>query len=301
MTRSRKAISILLSVMMILSSMPLAALNAFAAEDDDYQPQRWEDEELIISEDGLWRYWILDDDESIEICADRVDWESSGYFGEDETVVIPSEIDGYTVTQLGESTFDNDYSDYSFIKSIVIPDTVKYIGEYAFYYCSELESVTIPSSVVWIDYSAFCGCSSLESIEIPDSVVYMGNEMFSDCSSLKYVTLSNSIDMLGDLFFCNCTSLEEVIIPKGVTEIYAAFQGCTSLKKVTIPASVNYIGPNTFQECESLRNIEFDSENENYSYANGIIYNKDKTEIVYYLGAFYDATPEDATPEEDRL
>lgn len=112
-----------------------------------------------------------------------------GYNGTDENVVIPSEIYGLTVTSLtgwaGKPTnyhpvgakkgpFENN----KYIKSVVIPDTVKYIDDESFYGCTALESVTFGNGVEEIDDYAFENCTSLSKVYIPVSVKKIGAEAF---------------------------------------------------------------------------------------------------------------------------
>ena len=72
-------------------------------------------------------------------------------------------------------------------ESMVIPDSVTSIGEYAFLNCFDLKSVTIPDSVTSIGGSAFRSCSSLTSVTIPNSVTSIGGWAFYYCSSLVEV------------------------------------------------------------------------------------------------------------------
>jgi hypothetical protein len=58
----------------------------------------------------------------------------------------------------------------SYIKVVILPDTLTSIGHEAFYYCYSLTSVTIPDSVTTIGDHAFCYCRGLTSVTIPDSV-----------------------------------------------------------------------------------------------------------------------------------
>ncbi len=74
----------------------------------------------------------------------------TGYSGDDIHLVIPTKIDGLTVTEIADSAFESGK-----IKTVVIPDGVTKIGWFAFAGCSALESVTVPDSVVGIGYSAF--------------------------------------------------------------------------------------------------------------------------------------------------
>lgn len=61
-----------------------------------------------------------------------------------------------------------------------------------------------------------------------------------------------------------------------------AFKGCSSLKSINIPKNVSYIADTTFIGCTSLQNINVDPENNYYSSENGILYNKEKTEVILY-------------------
>ena len=73
------------------------------------------------------------------------------------------------------------------IKKIVIPESVKRIGDVAFYSCTSLKSIEIPESVNSIGSGAFWNCTSLKSIEIPESVKSIGDKAFIDCTSLEEV------------------------------------------------------------------------------------------------------------------
>ena len=146
----------------------------------------------------------------------------------------------------------------STIKSVNIENGVTSIGDYAFYGCSSLTSVTFPDSVTSIGYSAFDGCSSLTSVTIPDSVTSIGNLAFYGCSSLTSVTIPDSVTSIG----------------------YCAFSECSSLTSVTIPDSVTSIGENAFSECISLTEILVESENPEYSSVGGVLFNKNKTELL---------------------
>ena len=76
-----------------------------------------------------------------------------GYTGNDIDVVIPSNINGFPVTDIGEGAFQNSY-----VRSVTIPSSVRHIDWFAFSGCTALQSITIPSSVLSIDYGAFDYC-----------------------------------------------------------------------------------------------------------------------------------------------
>lgn len=102
-------------------------------------------------------------------------------------VVIPSEIEGLPVKNIGNYAF----SACSGITSVTIPDSVTSIGNSAFNGCSGLTSITIPESMTIIGSSAFYKCIGLTSVTIPDSVTSIGYSAFSDCSGLTSITFMN--------------------------------------------------------------------------------------------------------------
>ena len=134
--------------------------------------------------------------------------------------------------------------------------------------------------------------SGLTTADIPSSVTYnekeysvtsIGDYAFSRCRSLTSVTIPNSITSIGEGAFSNCSSLTAVTIPNSVTSIGSyAFEDCSSLTSVTIPNSVTSIGDAAFAYCHSLTSIDVASENPNYSSVNGVLFNKDKTELIQY-------------------
>ena len=142
------------------------------------------------------------------------------------------------------------------LKTLIIPDGVRRIGERAFFKCSSLMSISIPNSVTSIGWFAFNGCSSLSSINIPDSVTSIGSGAFRNCSSLTSIIIPDGVTSIGEYAFFGCSSLTSVNIPDGVTSIgECAFFGCSSLTSITIPDSVTSIGNKAFYHCDSLTSI----------------------------------------------
>ena len=165
--------------------------------------------------------------------------EITGYTGTATQLTIPSSIDSYTVTSIGEYAF----SDCTSLSSVTIGNSVTKIGVYAFGGCTSLTSIIIGNSVTEIGGSAFSGCTSLASVIIGNSVTSIDNFAFSGCTSLASVTIPDSVREIGWSAFSNCDSLASITIPESVTSIdEAAFLGCTSLKAITVPDSVDTIG-----------------------------------------------------------
>ena len=142
------------------------------------------------------------------------------------------------------------------LTSLVIPDSVTNIGDYAFAFCRSLTDIVIPDSVTSIGNWAFWNCRSLTDIVIPDSVTSIGDNAFHFCSSLSNIAISDSVTSIGNNAFSDCRSLTDIVIPDSVTNIGdAAFCGCKSLRTIVIPDSVTSIGNNAFCDCSSLSNL----------------------------------------------
>ena len=102
----------------------------------------------------------------------------------------------------------------------------------------------------------------------------------SDISSLK---IEDGITNIGEEAFSFCESLERVIIPDSVTRIEGlAFYRCFSLQSIDIPENVEEMDYRVFEMCTRLKNINVDENNLYYTSENGVLFNKDKTKIVYY-------------------
>ena len=231
-------------------------------------------------------------------------------------------LEGETLTISGNGAMENYNSSTRplwSITEVIIENGVTNIGDYAFFRCTSLESITIPESVTSIGDRAFRECTSLASIAIPESITSMGTEVFVHCTSLVNInvdadnknyssengvlfnkdktqiisypagktetcyTIPESVTNIGDDVFYYCTNLVSITIPDSVTSIgNYAFYRCESLASITIPDSVTSIGSIALGYCISLASINVDANNENYSSLNGVLFNKDKTEIISY-------------------
>ena len=175
------------------------------------------------------------------------------------------------------------------VTSVVIPDTIIGIKEYAFSDCVSLATITIPRSVRIIENEAFLECISLSSIVvdsdntiydsrencnaiietatntlvlgcqntiIPNTIAHIGHAAFFASINLSSITIPNSVTSIGDYAFGICLSLTDITIPSSVTTIGdGAFEACESLISITLPNTLTYIGNDMFFECYSLSSI----------------------------------------------
>ena len=152
------------------------------------------------------------------------------------------------------------------LQTINLPNTVKNIGNEAFYNCLRLQRIEIPSSVISIGDYAFWSCESLEC-NVKDGLNYIGNPdnkylyLVDRASSyITSATIDNGCKFIGSSAFWNCEILESITIPSSVTSIgRGAFDECYSLKTVEIANGVTSIGERAFWNCSSLESIEIPS------------------------------------------
>ena len=129
---------------------------------------------------------------------------------------------------------------------------------------------------------------SEQKVDVPEkinkkSVTRIGNLAFKDCTKITSIAMPDSVVYIGRSAFYNCTSLKSITIPDGVKEIgYAAFSECAGLVSVKIPDNVTKIGDSAFINCANLTKIDVTAGNKYYSSANGVLFNKDKSELICY-------------------
>lgn len=170
-------------------------------------------------------------------------------------IVVPDEIEGLPVTSIGDGAFNR-----CVVYHITIPDSVEYIGEEAFFECTNLVDFKIPDGVKSIKDRTFGYCHSLEAIAIPDSVTSIGDEAFYWCSSFTELTVPGSVESIGDLAFAKCSELEKLTISDGVKTIgKKAFEECERLIEAAIADSVTSIGEGAFTSCRRLESVKLSS------------------------------------------
>ena len=189
--KSKKIISIFLSLCIIVSLLSVTSINANAVTTD----------KVIVTASGGYSYSITDDGYAM----------IEQYKGTDTELVIPSTIKGYTVKYINDEAFMNRKE----LTSVNLPDSLEEIGSRAFQGCEKLTSITIPDSVVTIYSGAFRGCG-LTTINIPDSVNKIGAYAFQNCY-LDYVILNKNVENWGSSAF---EDTYIVYVPKGINKSF---------------------------------------------------------------------------------
>lgn len=169
----------------------------------------------------------------------------------EDDLVIPDEIDGKPITEIGKQAFQ-----YCYAYTVTLPDTVTSIGESAFAGCAYLQSMQIPASCVCIDDFAFQDCTALETVEIPAAVEEIGWCAFDNTPF--YRNQEGDFVILGDgILYAYRGSDAALVIPDTVKTIGAfACADHHVLKSVTIPGSVRRVLTGAFDNCENLSEIQ---------------------------------------------
>ena len=177
----------------------------------------------------------------------------TGYNGTEKSLVIPSTINGKTVSKIAHSAFIMSNT----LESVTFPDTVTEIGETSFLYCPQLTAVNFGKNLKKIGKNAFKQCKSLTSVTIPASVTQISEYAFSECVSLKTVTIRSGASATVDNYaFQDCSALTTVNFGNTISAIgTSSFEGCKALTSVTIPGSVNSISQAAFKDCISLKTL----------------------------------------------
>lgn len=186
-----------------------------------------------------------------------------------------------SVTSIGERAFDNTayYNTESNWENDVL-----YIGNYLIEAKDTIGDVyVIKDGTKTIADEAFKDCASLTNITLPNSVINIGDYAFGRCETLTTVILGNSVTSIDDYAFYNCTVLTNIIIPDSVECIgKGSFFGCFGLTSITIPESVVSIGVEAFTACIALKYINVAENNPTYASVDGVLFDKDKTELLVY-------------------
>lgn len=159
----------------------------------------------------------------------------------------------------------NELPDYCFFdkeyETIVLPNSLSYIGKGAFAGCDNLVKVVLPENIDSIGKYAFNSCTSLSGIVLKESIKKIDSGAFSRCNGIKELDLSliSPLCEFGTSVFADCQSLETVIVGDKATAIPAyMFAGCVNLKNVSKISSLESIGEESFA-CTALTEFDFNA------------------------------------------
>lgn len=179
------------------------------------------------------------------------------------------------------------------LASVSIPNTVTNIKEEAFFK-SKLKTVAIPNAVATVGTGAFGACETLTAINVNSAnSSYSSNEgvLYDKSKSLLHTypsgkagtfSVPNTVTKIGDEAFY-ASKASAITLNEKVQSIgEQSFSNCKELTSVDIPSSVSTIGQSAFENSSKLEAINVSGSNTKYSSGEGVLYNKNKTQLITY-------------------
>ncbi|MCQ2407331.1 MAG: leucine-rich repeat domain-containing protein [Oscillospiraceae bacterium] len=231
-------------------------------------------EEIVTYTSGDYTYSRLvesDNEENKAACI-------ISYTGSETDVVIPDQIDGLDVVQLGDTAFAGSRR----IERVTLPSHLQDLGSYTFAECPGIleykvaednvnfesregvlytadgytllryplgtmpEKVTVPEGVKMVGNVAFTCSADIKEIELPDSLEIIGVSAFSDCPQLESVVIPEGVELIDSFAFNSCKKLKSVKLPTTLLQIGDGAFSATALTEISLPSSLQKIGMQAF-------------------------------------------------------
>lgn len=261
--------------------------------------------------------WVIDDNGTLTISGsgemwDYNEWGTMPWF--DVRQNVKALVINNGVSSVGYSAFE----DCQNLKEVTLPESLRTVGGYAFQGCSGLKKMTIPEGVIRIEQGAFITCDALESISFPKTLQSIGDDCFQYCSKMLTVdiapenayfmsidgvifrrspmelmyypagrpeteyTIPDGVVSIESTSFSNCQYLENLKLPEGLQKIKnSAFMFSERINHIEIPSSVTNIEECAFRYAKLVQ-VDVVAENLQYASADGVLFNKNMTELLYY-------------------
>ena len=204
------------------------------------------------------------------------------------------------------------FSDCSLLKNIELPEGLEFIDRKAFELCRNLINISIPNTVKMIgqednilfsdyylsdyQFDVFRYCENLETILVGENntsyssvegVLFNKDKTKLICypqgKKTSEYTLPSSVITIGAYSMYNAVSIKQINFNNKLKKISdGAFVGCSNIENINIPENFEMLGCEVFVDCKKIKNVTVDEKNSNFSATNGVLFDKDKTVIIYY-------------------
>lgn len=201
----------------------------------------------------LYAKWTQNGPEEIVFSVDSngVLTSVSGLTASNTTVVIPSEVGGITVREIGTGVFKDNRN----IVSLTIPDSVTTLQNRICSGCTALREVYLPSGLTVIPDETFDGCSSLSTVHFPDTLEQIRSDAFCGTALTEFIA-PDSLTEIWSYAFKDCSGLVKVDLKNVSSVSGGAFQSCTALRSVRLSDKLTELPDHLFDGCTSLAEID---------------------------------------------
>lgn len=214
----------------------------------------------------------------------------AGYDGTNPDITIPLNINGKRVYSISPFAFAGN----TVITSVTFPTLTD----------DEVASPTFKG--ISLNWGAFADCPNLDTVALTNtgqiSTDMGGNQYPMEIfyNDINLITVSCSLNspfhsLIDSVLFNKDGSIlcvyppdkgsTDYTVPDGVTGIRGtAFQSCQNLEAISITENVEDIGWMAFGYCPKLTSITVDTDNDDFSSEDGVLFDKDKEELIAFPG-----------------
>ena len=175
----------------------------------------------------------------------------SGLTQGNTAVVIPSEVNGITVREIGTGVFKDNRN----IVSLTIPDSVTTLQNRICSGCTSLREVWLPSGLTVIPDETFDGCSSLSTVHFPKTLREIRSDAFCGTGLTEFIA-PDSLTAIWSYAFKDCARLIKVDLKNVSSVSGGAFQSCTELQSVRLSDTLTELPDHLFDGCTLLSEID---------------------------------------------
>jgi len=151
-----------------------------------------------------------------------------------ENIIVPASVDGVPVRSFGRDTFEGFYG----LNEIRVAEGVVGVDGFAFYSGGNPRKVSLPDSLRYIGAYAFMCCPCLRDINIPSGCRSIGSKAFSGCCRMERIVIPKSVQYIGDEAFLGCENLQEIVIECDACRFgKGMLNGCSSVKRISGPGA----------------------------------------------------------------
>ncbi len=167
-----------------------------------------------------------------------------------DEIVVPSTYNGLPVIRIARRVFENKVN----LKKIILPDTIKYIDNFAFAGCTALEYIDLPNSLESMQKDVFSG-SGIRTLDLTDTALL--TFACVDCPNLESVKLPKNLWLLDPYCLKNTPKLKSITLPDSLDYIGLNNFVGSSIESIKIPKKVYYIGESAFENTV-INSVEFE-------------------------------------------